>query len=210
MLPKQIEEAKLSLTQSSKKLPKPQQKPLSNISPTDISLTDPQLPPLTEDDLTKDRDNSREMYVSEFDDKLKATKDDRLLSLITEKNINDFTKNNYGREIAPEFYKGDQFQYGYLLNAALKIAMDAENLTLKEKTPSFKKGFYPKILKNIEEFLLKIKTIDAPSAGVPLVASKGRKRMTSKELKQHLQSRKTIPKQTPYNLKQTIFDILKS
>lgn len=46
--------------------------------------------------------------------------------------------------------------------------------------------------------------------GAPLVASKGRKRMTIKELKQHLQSRKTIPKQTPYNLKQTIFDILKS
>lgn len=46
--------------------------------------------------------------------------------------------------------------------------------------------------------------------GAPLVASKGRKRMTTKELKQHLQSRKTIPKQTPYNLKQTIFDILKS
>jgi hypothetical protein len=51
---------------------------------------------------------------------------------------------------------------------------------------------------------------NAPSAGVPLVASKGRKRMTTKELKQHLQSRKDIPKQTPYNLKQTIFDILKS
>ena len=51
---------------------------------------------------------------------------------------------------------------------------------------------------------------NAPSAGVPLVASKGRKRMTTKELKQHLQSRKDVPKQTPYNLKQTIFDILKS
>jgi len=40
--------------------------------------------------------------------------------------------------------------------------------------------------------------------------AKGRKRMTAKELKQHIQSRKTIPKQTPYNLKQAIFDILKS
>ena len=43
-----------------------------------------------------------------------------------------------------------------------------------------------------------------------IVPSKGRKRMTTKELKQHLQSRKDIPKQIPYNLKQTIFDILKS
>jgi hypothetical protein len=43
-----------------------------------------------------------------------------------------------------------------------------------------------------------------------IVPSKGRKRMTAKELKQHLQSRKVVPKQTPYNLKQTIFDILKS
>lgn len=147
-----------------------------------------------DDDDVPDPDTNRtkwiDKYISEYPENW---------TTITDQNIKDYLKSV---KYTPPEQKRTKKE---LVDIVLGVSEEYDKYARYKDKPTQ----YEKRMDKLLEFSKK-QQLNAPLSNVPLVASKGRKRMTSKELKQHLQSRKVVPKQTPYNLKQTIFDILKS